>query len=415
MTPVDGGHRPLRIAFVYDALYPHLKGGAERRYHEIGVRLAERHDVHMVCWTFPEPDGGFEDEGDAARSSALTLHGTGPAPSFYGADGRRRIGEAVAFARRLVPVLLRERFDVIDCSATPYIPVFACQLAAKLTGTPMVVTWHEFWGGYWREYLDDRPLAAVMGQGLEAACRPLGDVAVAVSPFTAERLEAAGRGPDVRVVANGVSIAEIDAAAPVGASDVLFVGRLIAEKKVDELLGAVAILRAEHPAICCDVVGDGPDRARLESLAESLGITGNVTFHGRVDGAEVFGRMRSASVLVLPSVREGYGITVVEGMAAGVVPVVARGPLTAASALVRDGVDGLVCDPVAASIAASIRELVADPGRRARMREEARRSAEERDWARGAASMELIFQELVAARSTKRAPRRIAKAADGRA
>ena len=40
----------MRIAFVYDALYPYVRGGAERRYHELARRLSARHDVHYISW-----------------------------------------------------------------------------------------------------------------------------------------------------------------------------------------------------------------------------------------------------------------------------------------------------------------------------------------------------------------------------
>ena len=58
----------LRIAFVYDALFPYVKGGAERRYHELARRLRDRHDVHMVSWTW------WDGQPDASLDG-LTLHG----------------------------------------------------------------------------------------------------------------------------------------------------------------------------------------------------------------------------------------------------------------------------------------------------------------------------------------------------
>ena len=114
--PVAMSDRRLRIAFVYDALFPYVKGGAERRYHELARRLSQRHDVHMVSWTWWD---GAPDES----LNGLTLHGVGKPPALYGTDGKRTIREAAAFSARALPTLLRGRWDVIDCSATPYLPL----------------------------------------------------------------------------------------------------------------------------------------------------------------------------------------------------------------------------------------------------------------------------------------------------
>jgi glycosyltransferase involved in cell wall biosynthesis len=388
----------LRIALVYDALYPFHTGGAERRVHELAVRLAERHDVHLVSWRFPS-DGAGRRREVPPELQEVTIHGVGDAPEFYGADGRRTVREAAAFSARVLPHLLRHRYDVIDCSATPYLPVYACRLAALLTRTPLVVTWHEFWGEYWDAYLEDRPMVARAARAAEAGCRRFGDVAVAVSPFTAERLAAAGPGPAVRVVPNGVPLAEINAATCAEPpADVVFVGRLIADKRVDDLLRAVALLSETHPGLTCRIVGDGPERAELQRLAHELGVETSISFLGQIDDAEVFGHLKSAAILVLPSIREGYGITVVEGQAAGAVPVVVRSPMSAAPALVRDGIDGVVCDSGPVAIAASIARLLDDPSATAALRAGALDSASRRDWHRAAADMELVYQRTVARR-----------------
>jgi glycosyltransferase involved in cell wall biosynthesis len=388
----------MRIAFVYDALYPFHPGGAERRVHELAVRLAARHEVHLVSWRYADGDPPPELLG-------ITLHGVGPAPAFYGADGRRTVREAIAFSARALPHLLRHRYDVIDCSATPYVPVYACRAAAWMTRTPLVVTWHEFWGDYWGAYLEGRPLVARAARVLEAGCRRMGDAAVAVSSFTAGRLAATGPGPEVAVVPNGVPLGEIASAPPAQpAVDLLFVGRLIADKRVDDLLHAVARLADSRSALHCRIVGDGPERAALERLARELGIDAYVTFLGHVSDAEVYSHLQAAAVLVLPSVREGYGITVVEGQAAGAVPVVVRSPMSAAPDLVRDGVDGIVCDPGAEALAAAIGPLLDDSEARSRMAAAARAAAAERDWDRVASAMEEVYAGVARPAALRQAP-----------
>jgi len=104
--------------------------------------------------------------------------------------------------------------------------------------------------------------------------------------------------------------------------DLIFVGGLIPCKACD--LG----LRAAAPLLRNDlarftVLGDGPERNRLEQLVKSLGIEKGVSFCGRVRHAEVLNRLQSADVMVFPSVRDFGAGVVFEALATGAVPVVA--------------------------------------------------------------------------------------------
>lgn len=380
----------MKIAFVYDGLYPYLKGGAERRYFELATRLSARHEVHYITWRHWGAAG-------SARHGGFTVHGVGAPRPFYGEDGKRTVAEAAEFALRLLPALRRRRYDVIDCSATPYLPLYSCWVAARATRTPLIATWHEFWGDHWNAYLPSRPAVAHVARLLEAGCRPLGDVRVAVSPFTARRLAAGRGGTTARVVGNGVSLDTIKRTPPSDEpSDIIFVGRLIEDKKVDVLLQALHILVGEFPRIRCNIVGDGPEREHLERLAASLSLGENVCFAGRVQDGQTFGLMKSAKVLALPSIREGFGITVIEAQASGCVPVVARGPHTAAPDLVRDEIDGLVCEPTAESLAAGLALLLRDPARLGSMQSQAGRSAAKWDWDELARDMEDIYSGAAA-------------------
>jgi glycosyltransferase involved in cell wall biosynthesis len=101
----------------------------------------------------------------------------------------------------------------------------------------------------------------------------------------------------------------------------IFVGGLVPRKACDLGLRAAApLLRSDVARLT--VVGDGPERSRLEQLVKSLEIEKAVSFCGWISHAEVLSRLRSADVMVFPSVRDFGGGVVFEALAVGAVPVV---------------------------------------------------------------------------------------------
>jgi len=103
--------------------------------------------------------------------------------------------------------------------------------------------------------------------------------------------------------------------------ELIFVGGLVPRKACDLALRAAApLLRSDAARLT--VVGDGPERKRLEQLARSLGVEKAVSFCGWVSHADVLNRMRSADVFVFPSLRDNGAGVVFEALATGAVPVV---------------------------------------------------------------------------------------------
>lgn len=115
---------------------------------------------------------------------------------------------------------------------------------------------------------------------------------------------------------------EGDGCAPAKGKIVLYVGRLVAEKGVQVLLEAVPAVLHHHPDALFFIAGRGPYEEELRSLAGRLGVGTHVRFLGYVEEREKQRLMRQASVIVVPSLYEPFGIIALEAMAAGT-PVVA--------------------------------------------------------------------------------------------
>ncbi len=391
----------MRIGFVYDAAFPYVRGGAERRYYEIGRRLARRHEVHHITWQHWVGPADIVEEG-------VHLHGLGRAPAFYGDDGKRTVAEAVRFTARLIPYLLRHRFDIIDCSATPYVPLYGAWLATRSTRTPLVATWHEYWGERWSDYLPERPAVAFSASRIESTARLLGDALVAVSPFTARHLATSARSRPLEVIPNGVSAQEIDDTADQARDvDVAYLGRLIDEKRVDSLIDAIGMLRTAIAEPRCVIAGDGPELDQLRRRVVEQGLSAHVEFRSQLTNAEAVSLLKRSRVLVQPSIREGFGMTVLEAQACGAVPVVVRSEWSGASDLVTHGSTGVVCEPSATSIATALEALLKDPARLSSMSADARRTAAAYDWEPITARMEIVYADCIRAEPATAAEERM--------
>jgi L-malate glycosyltransferase len=384
----------MRIVYVYDAVFPYVTGGAERRIHELGTRLALRgHEVHVVGWQYWDGNPNRMEDG-------LFLHGVGHPPPLYDANGKRTFRAALSFTRAAAPVIARLDPDVLECSSIPYLPTFLSRFVAAWKRIPLAVCWHEYMGARWREYAGRR---AVVASLVERASAQLGTRRIAVSEFTARRLPP---GPAITIVPNGVRYDEIASVQPSpDRFDVVFAGRLVPHKRVDLLLDALALV----PDLTAVVVGDGPERLKLEMRAQGLGLGDRVRFLGTVEHSrDVYGLFRSANVVVVPSEQEGFGMTVVEAQAAGTPPVAVRAQHSAAAELIEDGVDGVATDSDPAALADGITRIVRDRNLNARVRRAGRISARSYDWAAIATRVEEVYAELTRVHSTSEAtPRRV--------
>lgn len=166
-------------------------------------------------------------------------------------------------------------------------------------------------------------------------------------------------------------------------------GRMTPQKGFDLLFRAVA--RLGHPCRVA-VLGEGPDRSRLEALAAELGLGERVEFPGFLENP--YPLLASATVFVLSSRYEGFPNALVEAMALGLPCVATRCP-TGPEEIITDEVDGLLVpveDPDA--LAAAIDRLLADPALRARLGEAAARRARDFDLPVVVRRFEDLFEEV---------------------
>jgi glycosyltransferase involved in cell wall biosynthesis len=168
---------------------------------------------------------------------------------------------------------------------------------------------------------------------------------------------------------------------------VAYVGRLERYKRVDVLLRAAAHLVGRFPEMRIDIIGRGSDRARLERVAAEVGLADRTHFAGFVSDEERDRLLAAARVCVCPSVKEGWGLTVIESNALGTPNVATDAPGLRDS--VRDGETGfLVPEADVEAFAARMGSLLGDDALAERMAAAAIAWSRDFDWDRAAARME---------------------------
>jgi glycosyltransferase involved in cell wall biosynthesis len=291
------------------------------------------------------------DAVERARSAGVTIEVVSPAMFRhfgigYGAGIAQNL-RAAPWKLALTPAFLaayaraaRHAARDADLVHAHWIP---SALAARATGKPYVL---QVWG-----------TDVALAKRVPWLARPLlrgAKIVLAASSYLAEEAEGLGA-RQVRVVPSGVEL-PATVAAPGEPPHVLFAGRLSEEKGILEFAEATTGL----PRV---IVGDGPLR---ESVPDALGF---------VPPAELGAFYERASVVCVPSRREGYGMTAREAMAYGR-PVVATGVGGLRDAI-EDGVTGVMVPPRdPAALRAALGRLLADPALRGELGAAARRKAE---------------------------------------
>ena len=211
-------------------------------------------------------------------------------------------------------------------------------------------------------------------------------------------LQGVGRTCRTSVVYNGADpeLFSPSSGPPAAELLVLTVGNLIPVKGHDLLIRAVASLAPEFPALRLELIGNGPERPRLQALAQQLQIPDRVHFSGRQSRQQVAEAMRRCTVFALPSRYEGLGCAYLEAMSVGRPVIGCRGQGIAE--IIQHGVNGFLVGPGnERELTLALAMLLRDSTRRRNLGEAARDAILERlTLAQQAESLARIYRESIA-------------------
>ncbi len=358
-----------------DPRNPWLGGGGAARTFEICRRLAGRHEITVVCGSYP--GAAPEEEVDGLR----VLHLGSP---------RSYAISRLTFSARASRFLARSDADLWVYSFSAFAPLWAS--APRRRASVL-----EFFHLMQEHAARKRPVLGLPAAAIERSTLRAYDRVIAISPSVAQGLSGIRGDRGLHLVYTGVD----DRCFLEGAEEgdyVLYFGRLDTYTKgLDLLLEAFGRVAAQEGGVRLVVAGRGtPERVtELRELARRTGVEERVEFIGPVPEERKTELFRRSLFNVAPSRYEGWCIAAVEASAAGKAVVGTRIPGLVDA--VRDGETGLLAEAEdVEGIAGAMLRLLREPGLRAELGAAGRRWAQRFRWDRIAAEQEKVYEGVAA-------------------
>lgn len=296
-----------RVAIVTQALYPDILGGAPIGAHRLANALADLGaavEVHTVDYRRP-PEAAVRVE----RRYTLVRHRFPRLPwDAIGTAGN-------PFAWRIRKAIARSPAQVVHVRSHLFFPSLFGALGARASGKAIVLSVHGV------RAVRTRAVNALQEVWIRSVGRLLFRLADRIVCLTqsdrAEVMRYGAPAARIRVLWNAPDerLFHLDSAPANG--EVVWVGRHVAEKGLAYLVEAWARVVRQAPGHTLVLVGDGPLRAERQAQVERLGLSASVRFEPFEDQPAVAARLRRCAVFVLPSLREGFPISLVEAMGCG--------------------------------------------------------------------------------------------------
>jgi len=385
----------VKVALLSDCYLPRL-GGIEVQVHDLATRLSARgHEVVVLTAT---PGGHGERGGFVDHADGVAVH---------------RMALRLPFelpVNPLAPRLLRQRlaeggFDVAHVHMGVVSPFAVdCARVATGLGLPTAMTWHCMLGPL-------EPVFRAAGHVRRWASH--GVAMSAVSAVAAEPLQRiVGSAGVVNVLSNGIDVdrwanpsGQAPARQPGDGIRVVTAMRLAARKRPMPLLRIMVRVRALVPAetaIGLEILGEGPDRARLQRFIEAHDMGGWVRLPGRVTREVVRATYAAADIFVAPAPLESFGIAALEARTVGLPVVGRRG--SGLQEFVKDGLNGFLATDDEA-MAEALARLVMDNELRGSMAAYNRSTPPEQEWGRILDGAEAEYRRAIALAAASRTAR----------
>lgn len=391
----------LKVCFVSMQYPPHTLGGAGVYAHSLCNELAKMgHEIHVI--TYATRKTSPQSTADNVHIHRIAVTG-------------KPLLKTVSYwlkLRKNYKKLQKEiDFDLLHANVTSDL-----SLTRKLVKTPRIVTVHHLAKNTFSvshdrlsRFGEETSIASWLEKKLIDFDRTViqrADKIIAVSRFTKASITSAYHVPSskIHVIHNGIypqqyncnetNSAETKKTSPTkNEPSILYVGRLEQRKGLDFLLLAFALLSQQ--AKCSLIIAGSGEQAPYRRLAKKLGINNKVSFTGHADEATLKRLYAACDVFVLPSLLEGFGLTILEAMASAK-PVVAT-KVGGIPEIVKNNVHGkLVQRENPEQLCKALKFFIENPEKAKKIGEQNRKYvAETFSWAKTAKETELLYKTLI--------------------
>ena len=257
----------------------------------------------------------------------------------------------ISYRNYLIKELIDWKPDVIHSQCEFFSYQYAKRIS-KLTGAPLVHTYHTLYENYVKYVMPSRHVGKYVVKNFSKYRLRRADMIIAPTGKVEDTLRGYGVKNEISVIPSGISLEQhhyrmdenvrSEKRTELGIPDdhyvLLSLGRVGAEKNLSELIRFFASAVRRNPKLTFLIVGDGPDREHLQELALELGVTNHVIFTGMVSPTEVQEYYQLADIFVCASKSETQGLTYIEAAANGL-PLLCRED-NALRGIVIDGLNG---------------------------------------------------------------------------
>lgn len=368
----------MKIGLVSRTIPPFDRGGIQVHVRNLAIALDRLgHNVHLFI------------SGEMVKLGGVVVH-----PVKASSTPGLTLGYYLSLSRLAAREAQKHDLDILHGHS-----MYAFGLACMEKRRPFVVTIHGTQIGELRaqvsshifnpNHLITDSISAIM----EAYASRKAAAIIAVSKKNKEEIIEHYSPPQrkVHVVPNGVWVDDFTSS-DMQDNSIVFIGRLHERKGVDILIKAMPQVISENPDTVLKILGSGEMEGALRQIVKKEGLVKNVRFMGCVSERDKANILSHARLLVMPSLYEGFGIVMIEGMASGL-PVVAT-PVGAAPDVIIEGKNGYVRN--INELASAINNILSDEKKNRLMGRAARKTVEDRfDWMKVAHSTVAVYKEVL--------------------
>jgi glycosyltransferase involved in cell wall biosynthesis len=296
-----------------------FSGGVEARTYFVSKYLAQKYEVHIITTYLP---GTKNHE----LISGIHVHRVGPLKNYRAGANLSEIFSLIKFVRSSIEKGNEIMPDIVE--GTNFITHFIAKRISSKNRIPLVFWYPDVFIGSW---IKTSGLASgLIGEVLERInLLSSPDQFIAISNSTKNKLIKNNIDEDkISVIHCGVDPQEFDFKQPKFKNPtIICISRLVAYKKIDNLIWAYAVVRKKIPNLKLIIVGSGPEESRLKKMVKMIKVVKSVSFAKNLPRRELVKAIKSSHILCLPSQVEGFGICVIEAAASKIPYVISNIPV----------------------------------------------------------------------------------------